>query len=1062
MASKDGDGPPGDADDSPWLRETERGDAPVPAGLPAEGAHYQLLELLGAGAMGEVRKAFDPRLGRFVALKILRNASPELAPRLLKEARAQAKVEHANVCKVYGVGELDGQPFIALQYVGGGTLAQVAPSMSREALIRLMKEVAEALHAAHRQGLVHRDIKPTNILVEKLEGGQYKPYVADFGIARELESPGLTASGVAVGTPMYMAPEQALGQTTLIDRRTDVYGLGATLYELLAKQRPFQGANALEVMAQVINEDPPSLRSIDPTIPIDLETIVLKAMEKRPQQRYDSARALADDLQRWLDGDPVESRRGRWVYRWARRARKHRAAFAALSVAVVVAALVGGVALRARFQAAERARLQKAFGQEVERSEAIARFAVLLPLHDTSQELAAISERMAEVRKEMAQRGAIAAGPGHDALGRAHLALGQPEAAVRELDQAWAAGERSPEVSYALGLGHGALYQQGLATLLKADDPAIDEQHRQALERDHRDPALAALDRVGGADGSGWKSLGVGAREYAEALTALYHERYDDALAKADAAAARVRWLHEAHTLKGEIHLLAGIERNWKRDFDGALGELQKAGEAYRAATTVAPSSTAAWLGECQRLSTEVSIEVDRGRSPGNRVTTAVDACGKAHTTRPDDPKPLATEAWVWGSLAFTQQEHNEDLSHAFEETLRSGQAALALEPRNLQALIAIARVHQWRAWDAMRRGADPVPIVKQGMQWAERVLAVDPREYFTLVLMSQLWSLKGDYESDQELDVHESVENAVRWGNRALEVARGGAFALDALGHAWSLREYWELGFGGDPTEAYHHAIEAIDRNLAATPNQASGFNNKCAAEYGYGEWQRERGVDPTATLERAIATCQRSVDVDPQSAFPLQGMGEAYVSLGQWQRERAGDALATVQKGLAAVHRAIGFGEQNAYAHHVAGDLELLAARLPGADAAGRFDAAEREYRRSLALNAHDLGALSGLAELYLRRAEWRLAHHQPVVGDVALGLDAAAHAEKTSPRLGLAPALAGALHLTAAHATTGDARAKSARAAASAIERAIGLNANLDREYHPLLDEARRLAK
>jgi serine/threonine protein kinase len=208
-------------------------------------AQYQMLEVLGSGAMGEVRRAFDPQLGRHVALKVLQDTGADLAKRLVKEARAQAKVEHPNICKVYGVGEIEGRLFIALQLVNGKTLGETARSMTLEEKVRAMRDVADALHAAHRIGLIHRDVKPTNVLVERTDSGAYVPYVTDFGLARELSAPGLTATGVVVGTPLYMAPEQAEGLAHALDRRTDVYGLGATLYEALVGRPPFQGKSAV-------------------------------------------------------------------------------------------------------------------------------------------------------------------------------------------------------------------------------------------------------------------------------------------------------------------------------------------------------------------------------------------------------------------------------------------------------------------------------------------------------------------------------------------------------------------------------------------------------------------------------------------------------------------------------------------------------------------------------------------------------------------------------------------------------------------------------------------------
>ncbi|HSM52545.1 MAG TPA: serine/threonine-protein kinase, partial [Thermoanaerobaculia bacterium] len=196
---------------------------------------------IGAGGMGEVFKAWDPDLERWVALKYLRHDDPELVERLQHEARAQARVIHPGVCRVYEVGSEDGRPFIAMEYVDGVPLDEAAVAMTLEEKVLAVRRVAEAVQAAHAAGLVHRDLKPGNILVARGEDGELRPYVLDFGIAREQEITGLTVTGQILGTPGYLSPEQARGETSSVDRRTDVWSLGVVLYELVAGCLPFPG-----------------------------------------------------------------------------------------------------------------------------------------------------------------------------------------------------------------------------------------------------------------------------------------------------------------------------------------------------------------------------------------------------------------------------------------------------------------------------------------------------------------------------------------------------------------------------------------------------------------------------------------------------------------------------------------------------------------------------------------------------------------------------------------------------------------------------------------------------
>ncbi len=298
---------------------------------------------IGSGGMGEVFKAWDAELSRWVALKYLRRDEPELVERLMREARAQARVDHPGICKVYQVGEDDGRPFIEMQYVDGQQLDQAAEGMTLEQKVLVVKQVAEAVQAAHSEGLIHRDLKPGNIMISEGEHGELRPYVLDFGIAREQTVAGLTATGQVLGTPGYLSPEQARGEVGSLDRRTDIFSLGVILYELLCGEGPFAGDSSIEVLVSLLEDEPAPLSDKLEKVPRDLETVVMRCLEKNAEGRYPSARALADDLGRFLDGEPVEARPVGRLERIVRRARKNpltTAALVAAAVALVTLAVV--------------------------------------------------------------------------------------------------------------------------------------------------------------------------------------------------------------------------------------------------------------------------------------------------------------------------------------------------------------------------------------------------------------------------------------------------------------------------------------------------------------------------------------------------------------------------------------------------------------------------------------------------------------------------------------------------------------------------------------------------
>ena len=310
-------------------------------GMPTSSVHdeplpsiagYEVMRLIGHGGMGVVYEARQLSLGRVVAIKMISvpHARPKLLARFRAEAEAAARLQHPNIVHIFDVGQVNGRPFFSMEHVAGGTLAdwlerhRPQPAEAAEFVATL----AQAVHAAHQNGIVHRDLKPANVLLQRnaaaLALNAAIPKIADFGLAKRLDDDsGHTGTGEVLGTPSYMAPEQAEGLSDAIGPATDVYALGAILYELLTGRPPFQGGGALETLRQIAAADPTPPSRIVPTVPRDLEAICLKCLEKAPAHRYASATALADDLHRFLEGAPVLAHRLGALQRAWKRVRQH-------------------------------------------------------------------------------------------------------------------------------------------------------------------------------------------------------------------------------------------------------------------------------------------------------------------------------------------------------------------------------------------------------------------------------------------------------------------------------------------------------------------------------------------------------------------------------------------------------------------------------------------------------------------------------------------------------------------------------------------------------------------
>lgn len=286
---------------------------------------FEIVEELGRGGMGVVFKARQTDLKRDVAVKVIRThqlANEEELRRFQIEAQAAARLQHPNIVAVHECGEIDGLQYFAMDFIVGDTLSDRLKQgpMDCEEAANLLVPIAEAVGYLHEHGVIHRDLKPSNILID--DDGQ--PHVTDFGLARLAEDDASvqTRTGLILGTPSYMSPEQAAGRHRLIDRRTDIYSLGAILYEMLTGQPPFKDENPLDTIVQVIEQEPQLPRRLRPEVPRDLELICLKCLEKEPERRYASAREMADDLKRFLKDEQITASAPsvfNRMYRWARR-----------------------------------------------------------------------------------------------------------------------------------------------------------------------------------------------------------------------------------------------------------------------------------------------------------------------------------------------------------------------------------------------------------------------------------------------------------------------------------------------------------------------------------------------------------------------------------------------------------------------------------------------------------------------------------------------------------------------------------------------------------------------
>lgn len=845
----------------------------------AHWARFESLELVGEGGMGRIFRALDPRLRRPVALKLLRRDDPELLQRFLQEAQLQARVDHPNVCRVYEVGEWRGQPYIAMQFVQGETLREAGPGLPLDALLTLMVQVCEGVHAAHRVGLVHRDLKPSNLMVERPEEGGLRACVLDFGLARGIEGGGTTQTGHVMGTVSYMSPEQVRGESAQLDRRSDVYSLGATLYTLLAGHPPFEG-EGLDCMTRIVKDDPLPLRRLLPTLSADLETVVLTCLDKDPRRRYATARALGEDLQRILDHEPIQARPATLAERALHWARKRRATVTAAALVLLAGLVFGGFAVRERLRAQERTAYAQRFAQEAERIEALARYLRIQPARDLRSEQADLQARVKELQAQVEAAGSLALAPGAYALGRAHLALDEPAEARVELERAWALGFQTPEAAHALGRALAALYQVEIGQAAALPDP--DLRRRRLVELDHtlREPAAIWL-RQGA-------SASLEPPAYRDGLLALMQGDPHRAVALARQAQSQAPWFYEALRLEAEAEI---AEAHGLLDPGLAEALLAKAGGLLAQAEERAPCDVDLLRLEMRQRQEAVALNWQTETDPRPLVQAELDVAERWARLEPAAAQPMAWRARARAEEARFLSQRDRDPDPWLAQADLDAAEALRRDPQDLDALTARAAVLRTQGFRLMNEGHDPAGKFKEAVQVADQGIRLDASQVILMNIRNSalfLWTdasaMRGTYSRAEALPFLEEAR-------RLAQAHPAEAYYQASLGGLAQAMARAELTMGGDPRPEARETVRAYDSALQGQPRHVGLLRGVLMGQSVLAKALARDGQDPGEIVVEARKAFQRAQD----AAMPLQTVAPFYAEVllaeASWRQGRGLD---------------------------------------------------------------------------------------------------------------------------------------------------------------------------
>lgn len=888
---------------------------------------YEFLGLLGHGGMGSVYRARDCRSQRIVALKFIGSAEARYQERFVAEARILRRLSHPGICKVFEAGEVEGKAFIAMQYIEGQPLDKAQARMTLREKVAVIRETALALHAAHQAGIIHRDVKPGNVMVESGPEGGFRPILMDFGLARDTRGePSPSESGLVMGTPWYMSPEQLRGESRKLDRRTDVYSLGASLFEILVGRPP----ECMEHVSGCLSNDcslaTASLSDATPALPAALGLIIGKCLAAEPAQRFQSAQALAEDLERFLGDRPIKAAHPSAFEPLGFFLRQH-LALVLVSLPLVlclVAALAYGVgsvlesSRRARLESAQAALAQR-LAPSLEQLDGLLRLARAMPMHDISHELGIARNRLVEIEDELRSHGELAQGLAHYARGRGHLALHEWTLAHDSLRRAQQSGLASPELDLALGRALGELYQEGLAAARRSGDADFFVAQQRELEARYLAPALHHLDRGRGLD--------TGSASYVEGLIEYHLRHHEEALLQARRAQRQTPWLPDSLKLQGDVYAAMALEAQEQGRHEPAARSYELARSYYEQASELARSDAQLRTAIAEVGIRELELDGLRGRDARLRLPGVLAAAERATRVEPAAASGAGkqTEAYLIVVSQLDAAGQDAGLPSYLDALIESAQRTLALHPREAFARTALSRAYRYVARLHIRTNK----------------------------------AYKGD------LDMAKSQIHAV-----ATEHPRF-PWAYNDLGRIYLIEGDERLARHQDPMTAYYLAIDAFERAIRIDTGYLNGYGNIALTYASMAQYAIEIGQDPASYVDMAIESAQKAIELNGRFDMAYGAIIYALLTEAQYNADSGRDViepatkaqrliekLAKLQPNVAQLYQRL------AYAHYLIARQKVR----NGADP----DAAIENSRQALAtcqsLGGDGDGACSALEALLL----------------------------------------------------------------------------------------------
>jgi serine/threonine protein kinase len=1053
---------------------------------------YQIIREIGRGGMGAVYLAAraDKQFEKNVAIKLIKRGmdTDSILKRFQNERQILAFFDHPNIARLLDSGTIEsGLPYFVMEYVEGQPIDSYcdANSLSITQRLEIFRQVCAAVSYAHRHLVIHRDIKPSNIVVTT-EG---VPKLLDFGIAKILdptatEGGGSTATGIRPMTPEYASPEQALGVP--VSTISDVYSMGVVLYEILTGRLPYsvEDLSPIEI-ARVITDTNPlipsdainkveacedkssvTLESISKTregtperlrrrLRGDLDNIVLKAIRKEPERRYQSVEQFSEDIRRHLAGLPVLARKDTLLYRTAKFARRNKMAVAIAVfafIAIIISALVAGII---QWRANQQAKYLQEFGQEAARMEGIMRFAYELPLHNITSERNYVEGRIRAISSRMEQLGGSAFGPGHYAIGRGLMALQEYAEARKHFESAIKEyGYKTPEVSYAYGLTLSLLYQNELVSVSRIPSIERREMRMKEIQREFKDAALFNIRE--GREAAEYS-------EYAEAVIDFLDEDYKKAIQKSEQAIKHIPWLYESNVLEGESYRSLGRQLAHTGRNSDALSLFAKAEDAFARSIEKGGSDPRGYVGLCNAKANILFVQIQIGGPAQTTYSDGKKACENAYHSNPKASEVyLASSALnrLWAGYLYVHE--GADIRSLLEDAVRASKESVRWEPGNSTGYWELGSTYQQLADYYVFHQMDPKTLVDSGIQSLERAIQLNPNYADAYYVAGGLCRLQAQYFRKTGGDPRPALEHARQFLQKAIQLNPNSSDGYYLMGNILSSKGGYEADSGLDARASLDSAMRAYKKSVKLNPGSLNAWNNLGFVALVKAEYLLALGSDPTDALNQSEKAYHRTLELNPNYPQGLKGLAHAAWRRGEFLVNTKADPSKYVGEASAKLDQAISLNnkDQDSYAIH--GEVALVAGRWE----MQQRNSPEDQFRSAVEWDDKALKVNTGAryfeswyskARVFRHWAEWKLGSGKNANQEIQHGLEMVSKALEINPRSGEMIALRGIFLLFQARSISNDSqRRELLQESRSNLQKALNINANLSHEFKPSLKE------